>query len=336
MQYFVPGKKRVRTIKPVFIFSLPRSGSTYLQRLVTGHSEIVTVAEPWLLLPLASFVDRGYVRTYSNYSTKDAATAISEFYNHLPAKASFLQEQISEFALKSYSEVAKNIGSPNVKYFLDKTPRYYLIIDFINELFPGCKKIFLTRSIDAVYASIMRTWYNGALRLNHHYIDLSLGPIRIYEAWKRYESESLHVRYEDLLLQPIDQLATVVSYLDLSSEYMDPSCSPGVDLAGTMGDPGRDFVRGVPNKNGLSRPDVTLDSIVKRAHFNHLIASFDDELLGFFGSDQQVPVVRRSSALKELNDLYGLLGSAIFRTFQVSMLVKNWTTTGPCSSHKMD
>ena len=36
----------------IFLISLPRSGSTMLQRVLVGHSEIESSAEPWLMLPL--------------------------------------------------------------------------------------------------------------------------------------------------------------------------------------------------------------------------------------------------------------------------------------------
>ena len=36
---------------PIFLFSLPRSGSTLLQRVLMSHKDIASVAEPWLMLP---------------------------------------------------------------------------------------------------------------------------------------------------------------------------------------------------------------------------------------------------------------------------------------------
>jgi len=39
-------------IKPIFVFSLPRSGSTLMQRILGSSTEISTVSEPWILLPL--------------------------------------------------------------------------------------------------------------------------------------------------------------------------------------------------------------------------------------------------------------------------------------------
>ena len=48
----------VNQVKPVFIFSLPRSGSTLLQRVLTGHSEISSFAEPHFLLPLVGIIKK--------------------------------------------------------------------------------------------------------------------------------------------------------------------------------------------------------------------------------------------------------------------------------------
>ncbi|MBT8101022.1 MAG: sulfotransferase, partial [Gammaproteobacteria bacterium] len=39
-------------LRPVFLLSLPRSGSTLLQRMLMTHPAISSVPEPWLLLPI--------------------------------------------------------------------------------------------------------------------------------------------------------------------------------------------------------------------------------------------------------------------------------------------
>ena len=42
------------SIRPIFIFSAPRSGSTLLQRVLAAHTQVATASEPWILLPLLS------------------------------------------------------------------------------------------------------------------------------------------------------------------------------------------------------------------------------------------------------------------------------------------
>ncbi|MFW6066259.1 MAG: sulfotransferase, partial [Planctomycetota bacterium] len=39
------------TVSPLILFSLPRSGSTLLQRMLSLHGRIASTAEPWLLIP---------------------------------------------------------------------------------------------------------------------------------------------------------------------------------------------------------------------------------------------------------------------------------------------
>jgi hypothetical protein len=38
-------------INPIFIFSVSRSGSTLVQRVIAAHNGVATVSEPWILLP---------------------------------------------------------------------------------------------------------------------------------------------------------------------------------------------------------------------------------------------------------------------------------------------
>jgi len=40
-----------RLITPIFIFSLPRSGSTLMERILATHPAVGTASEPWILLP---------------------------------------------------------------------------------------------------------------------------------------------------------------------------------------------------------------------------------------------------------------------------------------------
>ncbi len=39
------------SLKPLFLFTLPRSGSTLCQRVLAAHPQIATTTEPHLLLP---------------------------------------------------------------------------------------------------------------------------------------------------------------------------------------------------------------------------------------------------------------------------------------------
>ena len=58
---------------PVFLFSLPRSGSTLLQRMLLGHEQIASISEGWVLLPLIyAMKKKGVVAEYSHISSQIA------------------------------------------------------------------------------------------------------------------------------------------------------------------------------------------------------------------------------------------------------------------------
>ena len=39
-------------MKPIFLLSLPRSGSTLLHRMLASHPQVATLPEPWVPMPL--------------------------------------------------------------------------------------------------------------------------------------------------------------------------------------------------------------------------------------------------------------------------------------------
>ena len=64
------------SVRPVFLLSLPRSGSTLVQRLLASHPEVATAAEPWVMLPhLYARRERGIA---AEYTQPIAARAITE------------------------------------------------------------------------------------------------------------------------------------------------------------------------------------------------------------------------------------------------------------------
>ncbi len=76
-------------------------------------------------------------------------------------------------------------------YFLDKTPRYYLIIPEIAQIFPDAKFIFLFRNPLQVISSVMKTWCKGTLNGLHRYNnDLINGPQLLSEGYEILKDKS--------------------------------------------------------------------------------------------------------------------------------------------------
>ena len=119
--------------EPVFLFSLPRSGSTLVQRLIAGHPQVATTSEPWILLPLLYTLRRP--GAYTEYGHRVAVRAIEDFTGQMHGGRDEYLFELREFATGALRRAAGH----GERYFLDKTPRYHLIIHEIMELFPEGK-----------------------------------------------------------------------------------------------------------------------------------------------------------------------------------------------------
>ena len=129
----------------IFLISQPRSGSTLLQRLLAGHPDIQTSAETWLMLhPVYGLRAQGIE---TEYRADWAATGVSEFLdNYADGRETYLSG-IRSFAQTIYGNVLNSSGK---KYFLDKTPRYTMIVPELVELFPAARFVLLFRNPLAV------------------------------------------------------------------------------------------------------------------------------------------------------------------------------------------
>lgn len=220
-------------IRPLFIFSLPRSGSTLLQRVLGSHEAISTASEPWLLLPLLyTLRNQG---AYAEYGHRASTQAIGDFIKELPNGADEYNGAIRDFALRLYNSAASH--KPSARYFLDKTPRYHLLANEIVELFPEGRFIFLWRNPIAVAASIIETFGRGKWQLYDYKVDLFDGLSSLVECFERHADKVLSVRFEDLVTNPEKEGERILRYLSLPENSFSIDQFNSVRLKGTMGDP---------------------------------------------------------------------------------------------------
>lgn len=216
---------------PIFLFSLPRSGSTLLQRVLMSHSKIASVAEPWLMLPFSyAYKSQGVLTEYSH---NVSFPAMEDFIGNLPNKENDYYDALGEFASTLYRKQCKN----NELYFLDKTPRYYLIIPEILKAFPDAKFIFLFRNPIHVMSSMMNTWSNGNFRKLYLFErDLNFGPEALSRGCELLSNKAIAVQYEQFVSNPIDALTKICKYLDLEVEKSMLDSFSNADTKGRMGD----------------------------------------------------------------------------------------------------
>ncbi|EIC23455.1 sulfotransferase family protein [Thiorhodovibrio frisius] len=217
--------------KPVFIFSLPRSGSTLAQRILTRSSAVASASEPWLLLPfLYTLRERGQ---FSEYWHGRTVEAVQDFCEILPGGEAAYRVELAGFVRRLYGRAA---GKEAI-YFLDKTPRYHLVAEEIVEMFADGKFIFLWRHPLAVAASIMETWGGGRWKLHAYKIDLYTGLENLVDCYELHANRALSIRYEDMVSEPEATFRSIMEYLELPFEEEMVDSFPEVKLSGRMGDP---------------------------------------------------------------------------------------------------
>lgn len=234
-----------KSVTPIFLISLPRSGSTLLQRMLATGEAVAGANEPWFLLPLWAMRQRPAAR--AAYSHQTAVDAFNDLLNNLPDGDATYRMAVRDFALRIYGELAD--GRP---YFLDKTPRYYLMVDFLRQVFPEARFVFLVRNPLSVLASIIQTWYKGYFMWFDHWIDWKQGHACMAEAIKSRREGDLVVHYEDLVRTPQASMETLCAGLDIAFDPSMITDYKAKDWKGSVGDP-----TGIHRYAGVS--DASLD-----------------------------------------------------------------------------
>jgi hypothetical protein len=170
----------------------------------------------------------------AEYDHKISTRALEEFCRTLPNDRITFDTELSLFIRKLYAISGKG----DTKYFLDKTPRYHLIVNEIIRLFPDGKFIFLWRNPLAIAASIIeRNASRKKWDIHIHDVDLYKGFANLVEAYQKNKAQVCSIRYEELLLHPHRTLRHVFEYLELPYETVALSRFTDVRLEGSMGDP---------------------------------------------------------------------------------------------------
>ena len=217
-------------IQPIFLFCIPRSGSTLLQRILATHPGVATTAEPWLLLPLLSAIRKEGI--YANYDHSAAVDAIKGFYSSLEESKLTFENEIRDFALKLYAQQSNQ----NTIYFLDKTPRYHLIVEHIIEVFTNARFIFLWRNPLSIISSMIKTWHDDQWNIHFFKVDLYDGMESLINSYTTHSDRVIGVNYEALIREPEKVCISICDYLNLPFHQEMIEDFQSVELPGEMGD----------------------------------------------------------------------------------------------------
>jgi hypothetical protein len=216
--------------RPVFLLSLPRAGSTLLQRLLLMSGNCATLGEPSLLLRFLG-EDPAMTRK-ATYWESLVATAAADMRQAWPGYDAAYRKGVRDLMLGIYAGLAEG-----KEWFLDKTPRYTLIAEEILATFPDAKFIVLWRHPLAVAASLSSTFRKGRWCPDEFGIDLHEGQARLQDFAERHADRVHALRYEDLVSDPAGELAKLGSYLGWENLPAVLERELVTSTGGTLGDP---------------------------------------------------------------------------------------------------
>lgn len=179
--------------RPIFIVGCQRSGTTLLRLILDSHPNISCGPETRFLAGFADLTAGSWPRLSLYGFPKD--------YWH--DKVAVLFDSIQADYAASRGKVR----------WADKTPRYALCLDYLNELFPTCQVVHVVRDGRDVVASHRDRWGY-------------LSALKAVEKWPRYikvarsagERLSAHryleVRYDSLVTETEKTLRQLLAFLD--------------------------------------------------------------------------------------------------------------------------
>lgn len=224
----------------VFLLCVPRSGSSLATVMLQNHSKVFATQEMWFLMSLYD-LRFGEARPYGGKAI------IDQFYNGVLTDELF-EQACRSFALQVYNGL---LSSGSAEIVVDKSPRYYYLLEFLDRLFPQSRRIWLIRnplSIAASYKKVnhrVKDRFNLAedlisSKFNIKMTDLTAGLIRYYHYFSDPNALTHRLYYERLVSNPNGELSKLCEFLGLAYEegmesYGDQMDSAKSDMFYSMG-----------------------------------------------------------------------------------------------------
>lgn len=218
-------------IQPVFLFSISRSGSTLVQRVMAAHDGVATASEPWILLPALYALRREGV--IAEYVHPLLATAVEDFCARLPNGRADYEREVHDSAVRLYEQASGD----DARCFVDKSPPYHFVVDEIMRLFPEGRFVFLWRNPLSIVASMIDAWDHAHWHPTMFRSDLFIGLPRLVAAYRASDERACALRYEDLVDGAEAPWRALMEHIGIAFEPAALTRFADVALAGRMGDP---------------------------------------------------------------------------------------------------
>jgi Sulfotransferase family len=234
-------------VQPLMVTTLARTGSTWLNHVLSCHPQIVAfgpfkhetrVATYWATVLQELSQPSSYLAqfdppdlTVRRWWLGDAGVDTRVMrepgigawlgMEHVRSLGATCQAQIDAF----YTEHGG--AEDRVEYFVEKCPPWQVPLDLLAELYPKAREIILVRDFRDMFCSIraynekrgMAGFQRGGGETDAEYIASRMS--RFAEAlltrWRSREGSAKLLRYEDLILEPERTLTELTEYLALES-----------------------------------------------------------------------------------------------------------------------
>ncbi|MEJ2003138.1 MAG: sulfotransferase [Maritimibacter sp.] len=212
-----------------FIFSLPRAGSTYAQRVLSAAPDVITTPETWLFPALMGI--RGHDAPLAEFAYDHVRIGLDDILSPLDDGEAAWRASIRAFADTLFAQFA----GPD-QLFLEKTPRNAVFCGEIIETFPDAPVLFLWRNPLSVVASINRTWGGGRWKAYFYHYDLYAGLETMIRTARAMADRPnvMAVRYEDLVARPDETWPSVFAHFGASYDPAYVAAPP--KMVSRMGD----------------------------------------------------------------------------------------------------
>ncbi|HEX7037186.1 MAG TPA: sulfotransferase [Pseudomonadales bacterium] len=204
--------------RPVFVVGMPRTGTTLVERILAGHSHLVSIGE---------FTE--FPRLYG--------IRLREQFARDPSRTSSEASLDIDFAAlgRSYSRAARDLAG-DARGFVDKLPFNFLYCGYILAALPNAKVIHLTRDpLDTCYA-VYKTLFFGAYGFSYDLDELASYYISYRRQMAHWHSvlpgRILDVSYEALVREPEVQVRRMTDWCGLPWEpsVLDFHRRPGASM----------------------------------------------------------------------------------------------------------
>lgn len=200
-EYFAAHRSGCMARGPVFIVSMPRSGSTLVEQILSSHPQVVGGDE----LPS---LQRVMLRWSAKLSPADRTPQ---------AYLSALQRDATQLGEAYLEDARRYVGDS--EYFTDKLPRNFQHLGTVRLILPEARVIHVMRDPIDTCLSIYK--YNFGEAVGYAYDFGTLARYyrlyrRVMAHWKTvFPGWILDVRYEDLVTDPVSQVRRILEFCGL-------------------------------------------------------------------------------------------------------------------------